>query len=90
MLALELVMSIPLVIIGIAFVVAMGAFMSPRLARWLEARTVPRWPRTQGWFYDETSVLGHTGADAAPPESLREPAEEAAAPTGEETFGRTD
>jgi hypothetical protein len=55
-LALEIVMSIPLVIIGIGFVVVMAAFMSPRLAGRLEAWTVPRWPRTKGWFHDPSTA----------------------------------
>lgn len=56
MLALEIVMAVPLAIIAVGFVVVMAAFMSPRLARRLEARTVPRWPRTKGWFYDPSTA----------------------------------
>jgi hypothetical protein len=55
-LALEIVMAIPLVLIAIAFVIAMGSFMSPRFARRVEAFTVPRWPRTKGWFLDPSTV----------------------------------
>ncbi len=51
----EVVVGIPLALVCLAFVVAMAAFTYPRFARWLEALTVPRWPRTQGWFYDSSS-----------------------------------
>ena len=58
MLALEIVMAVPLAIIAVAFVVVMTAFTVPRFARRLEAWTVPRWPRTKGWFYDPSTARG--------------------------------
>lgn len=55
MIFLKLLFGIPLALAILAFAVAMTAFLYAPFARWLEARTVPRWPRTEGWFYDSTS-----------------------------------
>jgi len=57
MIFLELLFGIPLALAILAFAVTVTAFLYPRFARWLEARTVPRWPRTEGWFYDATSEI---------------------------------
>ncbi len=55
MIILKLLFGIPLALAILAFAVAVTAFLYAPFARWLEARTVPRWPRTEGWFYDSTS-----------------------------------
>lgn len=56
MIFLELLFGIPSALVLIGFAVVLTAFLYPPFARWVEARTVPRWPRTEGWFYDETRV----------------------------------
>jgi len=55
MIFVELALGIPLALVCVGFVVVLAAFLHPQFACWLEARIVPRWPRTRGWFYDETS-----------------------------------
>ncbi len=84
MIFLELLFGIPIALILIGFAVVFTAFLHPRFARWLEARTVPRWPRTEGWFYDETRV-----DDELPPRPEPSPngTGEPAMPASENPFG---
>lgn len=70
MLALEIVMAIPLTLVGVGFVFVMAAFTFPSFARRLEAWTVPRWPRTKGWFLDPSTVRRARERDPDEPDAF--------------------
>ena len=84
MIFLELLFGIPIALILIGFTVVLTAFLHPPFARWLEARTVPRWPRTEGWFYDETRVDDEL---SPPPEPSPNGTADPAMPASENPFG---
>jgi hypothetical protein len=84
MIFLELLFGIPSALVLIAFAVVLTAFLHPPFARWLEARAVPRWPRTKGWFYDETTEDDESSpASELSPNGTTDPAP----PTSEDPFG---